>query len=221
MLTRHKLDETVALELELINLADKLFPGYAVFMDKKEVRNIIHKFILEFIENKDTYRDTTYRKDVRTDEQKLKDLLVGWALEDMILEFLNTKRVKSVLNQSFEGRIVQNMNNISEIDFLIKLKNRNINVELKTIATSLDDSGGVRIKLSNWENYKRQKALILIYHIPESKFSIINPSDNKWRTKKSEKFFPWGNKEVYRFTPEELRLIKIEDISNKYFEDLL
>jgi hypothetical protein len=205
--------------MSLKNMAAKLFPGVLSVGGSVELNSLIKDYSQLYDDNLNTYTDTAYRRDVRTDQEKLVDLLQGFFLEDLVQIFFNTRRRIPIRNnQSESGRTIQNLKDIVETDFRLETQDGPLLVEFKTIHFDIAETG-FRIKLSNWERYKKENSIILGYEVRTNRFFFINPRTKAWNKKLPESFKGWGNKPCIRFTADDLEFIAHNTINTKHFID--
>jgi len=202
----------------LRNLASNLFPGALSLGCDIKLTNLIRKYEELYDSNIESYTDTAYRRDVRSNSEKLVDLLQGFFLEDLVCMFASKKRIPLKINQSEEGRTIQNLNDIVETDFSLKISGQVVPIEFKSIHHNIAETS-FRIKLSNWERYKKEKALILGYEVVSNRFFIIDPNSKQYRAKVPELFKGWGNKPCIRFTSQELLFINHNKLRKEDFVD--
>jgi hypothetical protein len=204
----------------LRNLASKLFPGALSLGCDIKLVNLLNKYEDLYDSNITSYTDTAYRRDVRSNSEKLVDLLQGFFLEDLVCMFASKRRIPLRINQSEEGRTVQNLNDIVETDFSLKVATRVVPIEFKSIHHDIAETG-FRIKLSNWERYKKERALILGYEVVSNRFFIIDPNNRAYRTKSPEPFKGWGNKLCIKFVSSDLDFIPHNKLNTKNFIDFI
>ena len=220
-LKNHGISKGNALELELVALATKFDPAFKDLRDNRNLNDIVAHYMKEYNDNVSTYVDTSYRRDVRTNEEKLVNLLLGFSLEDMSLYYLSkVKNIAISNNQSYSGRTIQNLSNIVENDFQIHINSTVYDVEFKTIATKIEESS-FRIKESNWNRYKKERVLILGYEIQTNRMFFLNPNDTKWKDRTPEPFFGFGGKLCYVFKDTDFDFIPLSKISLQHFKDQL
>ena len=137
-----------------------------------------------------------YRKDLRTAQQYLYDLLDGWLIEDCMFLWLKSRvkkidpKAKVSIICSDKDRVVRPSGVSSDPDFLVKLSNgESKKIELKTGTKLLNE---INLKKSSM----LKGTLFLFYFLKENKHFFLNvPIEPNRR---------WGGKMCMAFTQDKI-----------------
>lgn len=140
--------------------------------------------------------NNSHRKDKRTVVELAWDLLLGWIIEDCIIEYLQSLFWNIVSNGGDKDRIFSNNKITSDSDFKIAINNKTFLIEQVTAYSNIwKDKQSIDLRDNKYKKLIKHQSYILCIDLKNEKFYFFYVPDSS--ATRIEHFIPYGGKPVY------------------------